>query len=325
MRSRGAWNGLAIVAVLTAIFVVTLFPTGTGTPSPFFFGFSLGSRNLGDAILNFFLFLPLGLAIGWNGSPATRAGLWGLVVASVIELAQMVLPGRDPALSDILLNASGTLVGAVLARRRRAWVMPDGRITAVLAATSISLLAAVMVVTAFLLSPAPSAEESVFIGRSGNDLLLRYPSRGGAYGFDQPEYWGSGFFESGVSGAPALASVSRDRARWEITIGSNRATIGPTVGRGWAVLAYPDAIGRRWGGVVSSVWLFAICLPAGFWARGRLRLPAALVVMLLLALIPAATGIGATSAIEWAGALLGFLAGVVLGEAGKRLSSRRGE
>jgi len=47
--------------------------------------------------------------------------------------------------------------------------------------------------------------------------------------------------------------------------------------------------------------------------------------MLLLALIPAATGIGATSAIEWAGTLLGFLAGVVLGEAGKRLSSRRGE
>lgn len=316
-RPRFDLRGVVIAAVLLAIVFVTLTPSGEGSPSPFSFALTFGRRGLADGILNFCLFLPLGLAIGWNSRSRVSAGLCGLLVATAVELAQMIIPGRDPALSDIIFNVAGTLAGALIARRRHAWLIPSARGSVVLTASSIFVAAVLMIATAFLLSPL-AAEEPVFIARSGNDLLLRYPSRAGAFGFDQPEYWVRGAFQRSESEETALVSLSRDRARWHITIGSNRATLGPTVGQGWAVLAYPDAIGRRWGGVVNAAWMFVICLPVGFWARGRLRLIAAVLVVLLVAFIPEITGAVATSPIEWVGAVIGFLAGVSIGESSGR-------
>ncbi len=145
-----------------------------------------------------------------------------------------------------------------------------------------------------------------------NDLLLLYPSKGGAFGFDQPEYWKAGALSGRASAEPTTVSVSRDRSRWDISIGPDRATLGPTAGQGWAALVYPDAIGRRWGHIVSSLWLLAIFLPIGFWARGRVRFAAAVGAIILLAVVPEITGLVPTRPVEWGGALTGFLAGSLL-------------
>lgn len=347
-------NRAAIAAVLAAILVVTLLPTGTAPPSPFFI-FAIGRRNMGDAILNFCLFLPLGIALGWNGRTALSAGIFGLLSATVIELLQMIVPGRDPALSDIVLNTAGTIAGAVISRRRHAWLRPSAITSATLTAAALCVAALTMAGTAYLLFPIsgtpsrgssylprpsspsdapgdvgslisiqlPSAREPVFLARSGNDLLLRYPSRGASYGFDQPEYWGVGAFDRRASGERLLITVSREGARWDIAMGLDRTRLGPTVGRGWAALAYPDTIGRRWATPLNGLWLFALCLPAGFWARGAMRVVSLVVIVALLAVLPAVTGIVSTSLIEWAGGLLGFAAGVMLTELDRRWLSRR--
>ena len=342
---RSHANTFAVVAIAIAILVVTLSSSGGAAPVPFSFSFDLGRRGVGDAILNFLLFVPLGIAIAWNGRPVITAGLSGLVLASLVEIAQTVLPGRDPALSDIILNTAGAVAGAVVARRRRALLAPGATASSVLTAASLVTAASAMVGTAYVLSPIPGsptraerqlplpaspgegaadirsllrlemplASEPVFIARSGDDLLLRYPSRGSAFGFDQPEYWRTGAFEGKATGNPTSVSLRRQRSRWNITIGLDRTTLGPTVGQGWGALAYPDAIGRRWGGVVSGLWLFAVFLPVGFWARGRLRPIAGVISLFLLLAVPAITGLVASTPLEWAGAATGFFVGVVLG------------
>ena len=343
-RGRDA-NSIAVVAVVIAILVVTLSPSGGGAPAPFSFSFDPGRRGVGDAILNFLLFVPLGIAIAWSGRPVIIAGISGLVLASLVEIAQTVLPGRDPALSDIVLNIAGAVAGAVMARRRRVLLAPDATASSMLTAASLVIVASTMVGTAYVLSPIPGsparaerqlplpaspgegaadirslltldspfAPEPILIARSADDLLLRYPSRGSPFGFDQPEYRRAGAFEGRVTGSPTIISLRRHGSRWDIALGGDPITLGPTIGRGWAALAYPDAIGRRWGGMISGLWLLAMFLPIGFWARGRLRSIAGVVSLLLMLFMPAITGVVASTPLEWAGAVTGFLVGGVLG------------
>lgn len=302
---------VAIVIVLLAILVVTLTPSVSGSPSQFSFAFTLGRRGLADGILNLFLFLPLGLVIGWGLRSTGIAALCGLLVATTVELAQVIIPGRDPAFSDILFNTAGTLVGAFLARHRHSWLAPKERDSVALTASSISIAALLMIVATFLLTP---LEKPTLIERAGDEVLFRYHSRANALGLDQPEHWVSGMLDGSASEETAPVLMSRDRGRWHITIGRNRATVGPTIGQGWTLLAYPDAIGRRWGSVLNAAWMVVICFPIGFWARGRLRLIAAIVVVVMVAFVPVITGVVATSLFEWAGAAMGFVAGALLGK-----------
>jgi VanZ family protein len=307
-------HGAVIAIVLLAILAATLTPSGNGY-APFAFALTFARRGLADGILNFCLFLPLGLAIGWSSRRAVVVGLSGLLLATAIELAQTLVPGRDPALSDIIFNTVGTLMGEFIARRQQAWLTPSLRGATVFTASGIVAASLVMISTAVLLSP---LEKPVFIARSGNDLLLRYQSRAHAFGLDQPEYWSLGAFQQSASGGMERVTVSRDRAHWQVRIGRRQATLGPTIGQGWAVLAYPDKIGRRWGNLVSAAWMFAMCLPIGFWARERLALIAGGVLIVVMALIPVITGVVATSPVEWVGALVGFLAGALLGQSSRR-------
>ena len=179
-----------------------------------------------------------------------------------------------------------------------------------------------MIATAFLLSP---VGDLLSIRRNGDDMVVGYPSRASALGLDQPEYWVPAAIP-GSSGADTMpVSVRREKAHWRIGVGTaGQATIGPTVGQGWAMLAYPDAIGRRWSSVVNAIWMLALCLPVGFWARGKLRTIAAAVLIALVVLVPKLTGTAPTSRLEWIGAAVGFTAGAVLATlAGRLLPSVR--
>src|SRR5687768_2421662 len=208
------WVRLVVIAiVLLAILVVTLTPSGSGPPSQFSFAFTLGRRGLADGILNLFLFLPLGLVIGWGLRSTGTAALCGFLVATTVELAQVVIPGRDPALSDIIFNTAGTLVGAFLARHRQSWLAPGERDSVALTASSILIAAVLMIVTTLLLTP---LEKPTLIGRAGDEVLFRYHSRANAFGLDQPEHWVSGLLDGSASEAMRPMSMSRDRGRWHI-------------------------------------------------------------------------------------------------------------
>ena len=317
-------RGLIVAAVVLVILVLTLTPSGNNPSPPFSFYFVIERRWLADWILNICLFVPFGLAVGWNSRSPLKAILAGLLLSTGVELAQAIVPGRDPSLSDIVFNTVGAALGAMIARRPYLWLAPSATRSVVLTTISVVAAALLMTTTALLLSPVPSSTREklpIFVGRVGDDLLLRYPSRASALGLDEPEYWLPGVVADQAMGASSI-SVSRERSRWQIRIGGamNPVTLGPTVGQGWTLLAYPDAIARRWGRVLDALWIAALCLPIGFWARGRLLAIAGAVVALLIALIPAVTGAVGTSAEEWAGAIVGLLSGAALG----LLSSRRG-
>ncbi len=89
------------------------------------------------------------------------------------------------------------------------------------------------------------------------------------------------------------------------------AGLGFTVGSGWALLMYPQALPAWFKTLCSFVWLAALWTPAGFWARTR---GDAWVIVGATALgllgAPAVTPLCVTPLLQWAGAGIGGFAGV---------------
>ena len=297
-------RALAVTGSVLVILLLTLLPSGSGPSLPFSYQLGGERRWLADGILNLCLFVPLGMALGWNSRSTWIVVLCGLLLSTAIEITQIFVPGRDPALSDIVFNTLGTIVGALVARRPQVWLFPNRRASRILASAATVFAGTVMTATVLLLSPQGSA----VIARSGNDLLLQYPTSAGELGLDEPEYWVHDAFESGQNPDAAKPVAQRERNHWVVSIGSEkRVVVGPTMGQGWTLLAYPNAIGRKWGSLLNGVWVFALCLPIGFWARGRFRIVAVGLLVALLLLIPAITGSAPTVVDEWSGAMLGLL------------------
>ena len=127
----GARAGAAIVlAALAAIVFVTWYPydfVAVAGPGEALrrVDVHLGGWLWSDVLLNILLFVPLGLGIAvwcdaraWTTSTVVAAAAGsGLVASGVVELVQASLLERDPAVSDVLANALGALVGAVVTIR----------------------------------------------------------------------------------------------------------------------------------------------------------------------------------------------------------------
>lgn len=315
-------HGLRFYAGTIVILVtlgLTLSPSGQKPPDPISWCVACGTRGLADGILNLWLFIPLGLVLGWKSERPRAVFLFAFVLSVAIEIAQTMLPGRDPSFSDVVFNTAGAATGVLLARKQELWLVPAKAMSRILTMIAIVVAASVLVATAFLLSPADS---SFSVVRSGDDLVLRFTTRASKLGLDGPEYRLRGA-AAGASETTATVPVRHNRARWQIDRGSaSPATLGPTVGQGWTLLAYPDAIGRRWGSVLNAIWIAAIFLPVGYWARGLWLGVAGAAAALLLMLIPAATGVVSASRAEWEGAGTGILSGVLLALLSHRLARR---
>ncbi len=312
---------IAVTAILLAILVITLSPSGTGPPLQFSFELGAGHRWLADGILNLCLFVPFGLALGWNARSPAKAVFWGLLLSTLVELAQMWMPGRDPSLSDIIANTTGNAVGALIGLRPRAWLVPDASSSVALTALAVGATVLVMILTAVLAAP----EGPIAISRAGSDLVVEYDSRANAIGLDSPAYWLPDAFPDSAKADIGSFSVRRDRARWYVSGQRKSATLGPTIGKGWTLLAYTDRIAHRWGEALDVAWVFLLCVPTGFWARGRAAPAAACAVAFVLFWLPEMTGVVSTPLIEWIGAGLGFLAGASIGWLSGRLSNGPGE
>jgi len=313
---------IAVAATLLVILVVTLSPAGNGPPLQLSFELGVGPHWLADGILNVFLFLPFGLALGWKARSPLTAVCGGLLLSIMVELAQMWIPGRDPSLSDIIANTTGTAVGALLGLRPGVWLAPDARNSAALTALGVGAATLVMTLTGVLVAP----EGSFAITRDGRDLVISSHARAAAAGLDLPEYWLADAFPDSSSPNTGSLPVLRDGPRWYVRVREKQATLGPTVGTGWELLEYTDRIARRWGRLLDAVWVLVLCLPIGFWARTQRVLVAAVcVVILVLLWLPQLTGVMSTPLTEWMGAALGFLAGASISWLTRRLSNGRAE
>jgi glycopeptide antibiotics resistance protein len=116
---------LAVGLSVLGILALTLFPTHQRRHVhliPFgdivgAFGPPIDRTRLLGMIANFFLFLPLGGALRWEGLSIRAAVLAACCLSTAVEITQwLVVPGRTTTVDDVLLNSLGALCGYVLAR-----------------------------------------------------------------------------------------------------------------------------------------------------------------------------------------------------------------
>jgi hypothetical protein len=108
--------GLALALTVLAILIVTLIPSRTHLATVMVHCVVCGERGVADALTNLILFLPLGAVLGIAGTPLGRASLAAGALSAVIEMAQFVIPGRDPSVGDVLFNTTGAVLGYLLVR-----------------------------------------------------------------------------------------------------------------------------------------------------------------------------------------------------------------
>lgn len=127
-RSRRAARWLAALCVLLATHG-SLYPWRFARPASFAVAWdgmmhqSTWWTGRGDVVGNVMLFVPLG-ALGWiawrygRWPPTLRAALLlatGVAFAFALQVAQIYVPSRDAAWSDVVWNTLGLLIGMLLA------------------------------------------------------------------------------------------------------------------------------------------------------------------------------------------------------------------
>jgi hypothetical protein len=148
--------------------------------------------------------------------------------------------------------------------------------------------------------------EIVLLGADREELVLRVRTRAADWRFDRPDLRVAGL-QHVRTGDTLFVRVVARAGHYSI----NGVERGFTVGMGWALLLYPDALPFR--GALSALWIGVLFVPAGFWLRTRMDgITGALGILSGLVLVPALTPLLRTPPPQWVGAGLGLLAGVAL-------------
>jgi VanZ like protein len=106
-----------ILAAIAVILVVTLWPERPAVAPAFNWCIGCGELGALDVLNNIALFVPLGVVLRLRGSSLARALIVSAALSTAIEILQLVIvPGRDPSLSDIVANSLGGALGRSVAR-----------------------------------------------------------------------------------------------------------------------------------------------------------------------------------------------------------------
>ena len=110
--------------------------------------------SFADLLRNVALFLPIGAALALRGAGGRTAWLGGLALASAIEIAQLVIPGRATSPDDVLANALGAGLGHALVRTAPRWLRPEPAMARRLELAAGVAFASVVTLTGLLTAPA---------------------------------------------------------------------------------------------------------------------------------------------------------------------------
>lgn len=113
-----------------------------------------GQRGLADGLLNVVLFIPAGLIFA-SRLRIVPAVLAGAALSGAIELIQLVVPGRDPSVGDLVFNTAGAVLGAGILGAAPFWLSDDPRRRTLLAAGWAAFVIAAIFLTGWLLRPVP--------------------------------------------------------------------------------------------------------------------------------------------------------------------------
>ena len=120
------WSKRTAVVVLVAyvlfVSILTLRPAPGAVSQQFWTCVLCGERGTADLILNVILFAPFGAALVRLGMrPLLACGI-ALLFSGFLETAQSLIPGRFPTWRDVVLNASGAWLGAIVTRDLFRWL-----------------------------------------------------------------------------------------------------------------------------------------------------------------------------------------------------------
>jgi hypothetical protein len=153
-------SGLLItIASLIAIGSATLLPQSSPAVGSIFC-LVCGTTGAVSAILNVFLFVPLGVGLAACGVPGKRALIGMAALSVLIETAQFfVIPGRYSTIGDVVTNSLGGALGFAICRYATSWLRPPPRTAIALSVSWSALWLAIQMVSAFGFSPAiPESE-----------------------------------------------------------------------------------------------------------------------------------------------------------------------
>jgi VanZ like family len=142
--------GVLLIAVATLYPLPSQIPASAATP---LLCLVCGQEGGQDVVLNLFLFAPFALGLRLAGWPWTRIVVTsGLLSLTVESLQALMIPGRDPSLSDLLTNTTGGALGAALPSLIRGSIRPPHSIRWLFLGAGFWL--ALQTVSGWLLSPA---------------------------------------------------------------------------------------------------------------------------------------------------------------------------
>ena len=170
MWKRWPWIALAWAA-FAFIVRVTLFPTHDPDTGTFHLCLLCGELGLSDAIGNVALFMPLAGALYRIGLSGRRTIAALFIFSLTIEIVQLVVPGRESSLGDVVSNTLGAAAGVGLA-----YWLPKRRRTVRSGFAAAAALVAVMV--AIGLAFRPSFPQTLYYGQWTPDLG-QYETYGG--------------------------------------------------------------------------------------------------------------------------------------------------
>ena len=158
------------------------------------------------------------------------------------------------------------------------------------------------------------ANQIYLVGPDRSDLVVRYQTRAGTWGLDQPDIRLRGAFAGTTTGDTLHVGVHRRSIEWCLSVNQlERCGLGFTAGDAWAMVMYP----RHWPPwshtLLGAMWIGGLALPIGLWTR--LRVTSAVAVMLFggaLGLVPPLVALLGTPAVQWCGAALGWGVGLAL-------------
>ncbi len=146
MKSRAS-IGLALLLICFSTLNAYQLPDGRINP------INIDEFGAADLILNFLLFLPFGWSL--RSLKLFKVAALSLLLSLSVESAQFFLPGRFPSLSDLIFNTLGGAFGALLAPWLPQLLRPSPKLDRILCLLSGLLLGLSLLLSAWLLSPAP--------------------------------------------------------------------------------------------------------------------------------------------------------------------------
>jgi hypothetical protein len=150
------WGRLLACVGLAVILTATLVPQPSQTQAAEttkLWCLVCGEYGGVDVVNNILLFIPLALGLRLMGFPARTVVSAGAALSLGIELLQLVIPGRDASLSDLLTNTLGSWVGAFAGTNWRSLLRPEKTRAARLAAVGCVLWLIMQAGTGLLLRP----------------------------------------------------------------------------------------------------------------------------------------------------------------------------